>query len=103
MPLLKITNDQSEYRVEEGDSLQDICDDQGAPIPFGCRAAACGTCRIRVVENPQNLSPMEEDEKDFLENFTNAGKDDRLACQCTVSGDVVVEIVDTGQHDFPGS
>jgi ferredoxin len=34
---------------------------------------------------------MQEDEKDFLETMA-AEPDERLACQCKVSGDIVVEV-----------
>jgi len=46
---------------------------------------------IRVKEGAENLSKMEEDEKDFLETMA-AEDDERLACQCRVSGDVVIEV-----------
>lgn len=46
---------------------------------------------IRVVEHPEHLSKMEEHERDFLETMA-AREDERLACQCRVLGDVVVEV-----------
>ena len=105
MPKLKIANDQSEYEVEEGEAVIDICDDNDACIPFGCRAGACGTCRVRVLENPEGFLPAEEAESDFLRDFIPDSKPgERLACQCTISGkgDITVQLVDTGQHsDVP--
>ena len=46
---------------------------------------------IRVKEGKNNLSKMEDDERDFLETMA-AEEDERLACQCRVLGDVVVEV-----------
>jgi ferredoxin len=46
---------------------------------------------VRVVSNPQNLSKMEDHERDFLETMA-ARDDERLACQCKVLGDVTIEV-----------
>ena len=46
---------------------------------------------IKVKEGKENLSPMQDDERDFLETMA-AEEDERLACQCRVHGDVVVEV-----------
>jgi ferredoxin len=46
---------------------------------------------IRVKSGAENLSPMEHNERDFLETMA-ARPDERLACQCRVKGDVVLEV-----------
>jgi ferredoxin len=48
---------------------------------------------IRVVQGAENLSPMKDDERDFLETMA-AEPNERLACQCKVRGDVTVEVSD---------
>jgi ferredoxin len=46
---------------------------------------------VRVLEGAENLSPMKDDEKDFLETMA-AEANERLACQCKVFGDVTLEV-----------
>lgn len=63
-----------------GAALVDLCDAHDAPIPFGCRVASCGTCRVAVLEGAAQLLPPAEDELDLLDVF-NAAPGIRLACQ----------------------
>jgi ferredoxin len=67
--------------VPEGGSLADLCDAVNAPIPFSCRSANCGTCRIEVLEGAENLLPPQDDELDVLDIFMVAPPRFRLACQ----------------------
>jgi ferredoxin len=46
---------------------------------------------VRVISGAENLSPMKDDEKDFLETMA-AQPNERLACQCRVKGDVTLEV-----------
>lgn len=91
MPILKIKTDRKDIEVSENAAIIDVCESLDTSILFGCRDGACGACMIRVLENPQNLSPMEENERDFLETMA-ARDDERLACQCRVLGDVTIEV-----------
>jgi ferredoxin len=93
MPKLVIKTDKKTIDVPLNASIIDVCEDHDTSILFGCRDGACGACMVRVVENPQHLSPMEEHEKDFLETMA-ARENERLACQCKVLGDVVIEVAD---------
>jgi ferredoxin len=63
----------------EGGSLADTCDDASAPVPFSCRSANCGTCRVVVLEGMTELEPPEDEELDVLEIFA-APANHRLAC-----------------------
>jgi ferredoxin len=65
----------------EGGSLADLCDAVDAPIPFSCRSANCGTCRIEVLEGADLLLPPQDDELDVLDIFMVAPPKFRLACQ----------------------
>jgi 2Fe-2S ferredoxin len=67
--------------VPEGGSLADLCDVTNAPIPFSCRSANCGTCRIEVLEGADGLLPPQDDELDVLDIFMVAPPRFRLACQ----------------------
>lgn len=92
MPTLKITTDNLQIAVREGESLRDICDTHLTSILFGCFSARCGACRIRVLENPQGLSTPEDMEIELL-NTLSCTPDERLACQARVVADVTISVV----------
>ena len=91
MPKVTITTDDKTIEVDDNYAMIDMCEDHDTSILFGCRDGACGACMIRVLEGAENLSPMQDDERDFLETMA-AEPNERLACQCKVKGDVVVEV-----------
>lgn len=91
MPKITITTDKKTIDVAAGYAMIDLCEEHDTSILFGCRDGACGACMIRVLEGPQNLSPMQESERDFLETMA-AEPNERLACQCKVLGDVKIEV-----------
>jgi adenylate cyclase len=69
-----------EVDVPEGGPLVDICDDATAPVPFSCRGATCGTCRVEIVEGLAMLEPPEPAEEELLAIFGDPPRF-RLACQ----------------------
>ncbi|MCY4381247.1 MAG: 2Fe-2S iron-sulfur cluster-binding protein [Proteobacteria bacterium] len=91
MPKVHITTDNMTVDVEDGYKMIDMCDEYDTSILFGCRDGACGACMVQVDKGHENLSPMEEDEKDFLETM-NAHENERLACQCQVHGDITLTV-----------
>lgn len=91
MPKVQITTDDKTIEVPAGYRMIDMCEDHDTSILFGCRDGACGACMIRVKKGAENLNKMEDDERDFLETMA-AEDDERLACQCKVKGDVVIEV-----------
>lgn len=93
MPKVSILTDNKTIEVAENYAMIDMCEDHDTSILFGCRDGACGACMIRVVEGEKNLSPMLDNERDFLETMA-ALPNERLACQCKVLGDVVIEVSD---------
>lgn len=86
-----------EVDVEPGTELIDVTDEHpDTGVPFSCRSASCGTCRVKVLAGEEALSPMEEDEKDVLEIFGD-GPGVRLCCQIKLVKDVeklVLEVCD---------
>jgi len=72
----------------------------GVPISHLCGGkAVCGTCRIKILEGEENLSPMQEAERVRLTSGT--GKQDppphtRLACQSYARGDITIKILAPG-------
>jgi 2Fe-2S ferredoxin len=71
----------AEMFVEQGSAVIDACDEHAAPIPFCCRSAACGTCRVDVLEGSEHLLPPAQDELELLHAFDADPARTRLACQ----------------------
>jgi ferredoxin len=73
-----------EANVPDGGRLVDVCDECRAPVPFSCRSASCGTCRIDVLEGAGLLEPPRDDELEVLDLFGDDPARCRLACQARV-------------------
>lgn len=89
MPRIRIEASQpaSAVEVDEpgGGRLLDICDDSGAPVPFSCRSASCGACRVEVIEGAHLLDDVGPEEQSVLDLFGDPpGR--RLACVARVQG-----------------
>jgi ferredoxin len=71
--------------VDSGDDdrLVDICDRAWAPVPFSCRGATCGTCRVEVLEGIDLFQPREGAEA-ALHSALEDPCAVRLACQAKV-------------------
>ena len=93
MPTLRIGA--QTYEIKANQTFHNIYDEHDTPLMFGCKQGLCGTCKIRVLENPQNLTPMGPREKEFLESIL-AKPNERLACQNQILGDLTIEIADFG-------
>ncbi len=99
MPVVEFeAEDGQTTTVDRPDTLRiiDMCDDLGAPVPFSCRSASCGTCRIDVLEGAALLEPPRDDELDVLELFGDDPARTRLACQARVlagAGRIRVRVV----------
>lgn len=74
-----------------GDRLLSIDDIKSSLISFGCMRGTCGMCTINVFEGDENLSEMGERECNTLKKFGHCLKRTRLACQCSIKGDIVIE------------
>jgi ferredoxin len=88
--------DEAEIDVPNGGALVDICDSIEAPVPFSCRAATCGTCRVEVVTGLTLFEPPNPDELGLLSALGDAANI-RLACQAKLKpapGLVVLRIAD---------
>ncbi len=73
-----------EVDAPDGTRLVDVCDERSAPVPFSCRSASCGTCRIDVLEGADLLEPPRDEELDILDMFGDDPARRRLACQTRV-------------------
>jgi ferredoxin len=66
---------------------------EGVQIKHVCGGKAiCGTCRFKVIEGEEYLSPVREREAIRLKALGNPEKV-RLACQTFTFGDISIEIV----------
>ncbi len=76
--------------VPQDKNLSEVVDITSSPILFGCRTGICATCIVKVHTGSENLSLMDEDEKEVIEINTNES-DCRLACCLKLKGDVTLE------------
>jgi len=85
--MAKVTVGSSSAEVKDGDSIQKVA--EGLGIPFSCKDGVCGSCMCNVLSGKENLSPVNQKEKDY--GLDENGKK-RLACQCKIkSGEVKIE------------
>jgi ferredoxin len=71
-----------EVDAEPGEAIMDITDaNPAADVPYSCRAATCGTCRVRVIEGGDALSTADIDEIEVLDIFGDTPDEVRLCCQ----------------------
>jgi ferredoxin len=85
-PAAKVIIESTTGRIVEIDAppesaLVDLCDEHDAPIPFSCRSASCGTCRIHVLDGGDELCPAAQDELELLDVFNQKPPLVRLTCQ----------------------
>ncbi|MGB5811013.1 MAG: 2Fe-2S iron-sulfur cluster-binding protein [Polyangiales bacterium] len=88
MTKLRIRFEPSGFEVDAdpGETIMDITDaNPEADIPYSCRTATCGTCRVRVVEGGASLMPADIDEIEVLEIFGDTPDRVRLCCQAQVA------------------
>ena len=90
MPKVNFKSDGKEVEVPAGTPLVQVAEDNGASIAFSCKAGVCVSCLTNVNKGLENLGEKSENEKATLEGF-GAKPNQRLACQCTVNGDVEIE------------
>jgi ferredoxin, 2Fe-2S len=75
------------------ESLLDVAMNFGFHLEHACGGnCACTTCHVVVKQGDQNLSEIEDDELDRVEQAADFQVNSRLGCQAVVKGDVVVEI-----------
>ena len=77
----------------EPGSILDIALNYGIELEHACGGnCACTTCHVIIKDGEENVSEMEENEADKLDEAPGLTLHSRLGCQCVVTGDVVVEI-----------
>lgn len=51
----------------------------------------CTTCKMLILEGAENLSQPSRNEMNFMK-LKRLSSNERLACQCFVNGDIIVEV-----------
>jgi ferredoxin len=70
---------------KEGDSIFEIAQRAGIPIPTACVGkATCGLCRVKVIEGERHLSPLNHAEQKHLGNTYFITRL-RLSCQARLT------------------
>ena len=79
--------------VSGGVAIVDVCDRHiQAGVPFACRHANCGVCRLEVVEGAELCEDRTAWESELLE-WLNEAPTTRLGCQLRLrDGDGVVRL-----------
>lgn len=90
MVKITVVNEKKTIEVQKGTPLKEALKD--TKILFGCTNGFCGVCVCNIIKGKENLSEPTENEKEQL-NFLKTRKNQRLACQCKVLGDITIEYV----------
>lgn len=80
--MAKLIIDNREHEIPDATSIAAVCETYG--IPFSCNSGVCGTCQIEIIEGADNLSELNQEEKDLGMDRRN-----RLACQCVIKSGLV--------------
>lgn len=94
MPKIRVPSTQTEIEMQFGEKLISLVETGAIPVRLKCRAGACGSCSIEILHKPENLSPLSKSEERYFKLFPS-DKSLRLACQCKVLGDVVIDRPDS--------
>ena len=91
-PIVHFELEDMDVEVPKGATFFDVVSASGADVTFGCRNGTCGPCRIRIEQGLETVSPMNSEERDFLESM-DASPNERLGCQVCILGDVSVDYI----------
>ncbi|MFT4626130.1 MAG: ferredoxin [Myxococcota bacterium] len=73
--------------AERGATLLEVCEEHGIPMDSACGGfACCNACRVDVLRGG-GLSPLEEEERPFLDVDGQ-----RLGCQARIVGDAAIRL-----------
>ena len=78
--------------VDCDDTLVDATFRFDLPVRYRCERAVCTTCLVEVLDGKENLSEMEDREKQTLAAI-KAKPNWRLSCQVSVLGDVKLDYI----------
>ena len=81
-----------EFNVEipKEDNLLDGVNDKGVAVKWDCKSGVCDTCRVKVLKGMDNLSPVNDNERNMLGD-EQIKQGYRLCCQVTAHGPVEIQ------------
>lgn len=83
-----IGKDRKTVEAQPDQTILQAAQENAVPMESACGGNGfCQTCRCRVKEGAENLSPMND-----REEMMGMTGDERLGCQATIKGDVTVEV-----------
>lgn len=83
------------WTVPAASNLLDALNDAGCAVPYSCRAGSCHACLVRCLDG------LPEDAKPDALAADKREQGWRLACQCSVSGDLRVALFDPQRDGLP--
>lgn len=91
-----------ELPIAEGESVLDICLDNGIELQHNCGGVCgCSTCHVYVESGMNAVQEISEKEEDFIDRAVSPKINSRLGCQCVIiNGDL--EITIPNQSSFMG-
>ena len=102
MAIVKFLPSEIEVEVPAGETLFRAAQSAGVPIASVCGGQGnCSGCRLKILEGEDHLSPMGYKEQGLLGNTFFITKE-RLACQTTTEGPLVVEVLQEQVRDKRG-
>lgn len=90
-PAVTFLPDNRQVAAEPNTTLLEVAECNDIHIEAGCRMGMCGADPVAVVSGMEQLSPIEEDEKNTLRRLGLAANT-RLACCARVKGEVSINL-----------
>jgi len=91
MPKISFNNGRDSIEVEEGSNLMQSLMAKGIPVASSCKGKlVCGKCYVEVLDGSFNLSPVSDEERDFME-IKDIPANCRMSCSCKVNGDICLD------------
>jgi 2Fe-2S ferredoxin len=79
--------------AKEGDTILDVALENDLYLQHNCGGVcACSTCHVIIKTGFDNLSEMQENEADQLDEAEGLTLTSRLGCQAKIYGDIILEI-----------
>ena len=100
MPKINFLPDNKTFEVEEGETILDTAARNGIPHVNACGGEGkCTTCRLLILEGIDKCSPETEQEL-ALRNKAHTTEEFRLACQTSITGDIVARRLVLNKEDI---
>ena len=91
MPKVKFLPSDTTVEVDAGTLMLDALWNNDVDVITSCTSGVCCSDPCRIIEGIENVSAQNDQEAETLE-LNGYSKDVRLACQCVINGDCVVEV-----------